>query len=151
MVLPASVKRAKPVAAAAALPSPSVQSIVPVGPRYRSGITRSQLQRGAAFAAKVGRAEPPVARRRLPASQKAAGIEASLISPAAAAPAAGNAVDFSALAARAAATRISPQKEAVIAAILAEAKSFRSQSTDSETFDRNLSVVAEALPDVVDE
>ncbi|WP_210212591.1 hypothetical protein, partial [Mesorhizobium sp. M4A.F.Ca.ET.050.02.1.1] len=83
--------------------------------------------------------------------QRAAGTEASLIPPAAAAPAAANAVDFSALAARAAATRISPQKEAVIAAILTEAKSFRPRSTDAETFDRNLSVVAEALPDVVDD
>ncbi|WP_164896290.1 hypothetical protein [Mesorhizobium sp.] len=55
------------------------------------------------------------------------------------------------MAARAAATRISPQKEAVIAAILAQAKSFRPQSADAETFDRNLSVVAEALPDVVDD
>ncbi|WP_287161960.1 hypothetical protein, partial [Mesorhizobium sp.] len=80
--------------------SPSVQSIVPVGPRYRSGITHSRLQRGATFAAKIGRAERPVARRRLPASQNAAGIEASLIPPAAAAPAAANAVDFSVLAAR---------------------------------------------------
>ncbi|RWP98300.1 type IV secretory system conjugative DNA transfer family protein [Mesorhizobium sp.] len=151
MALPerANAKHAKPVAAPA-LPSPSVQSIVPVGPRYRSGIIHSRLQRGATFAAKVGRTEPPIARRRLPAPQKA-GVKASLIPPAAPALAAANAVDFSALAARAAATRISPQKEAVIAAILAEAKSFRSRSTDSETFDRNLSVVAEALPDVVDE
>ncbi|RVC83443.1 hypothetical protein EN745_02835 [Mesorhizobium sp. M4A.F.Ca.ET.022.05.2.1] len=152
MVLPerTDAKGTKPVAAPAALPSRPVQSIVPVGPRYRSGITRSRLQRGATFAAKVGRAEPPVARRRLSASQKAAGIEASHI-PSAAAPVASQAVDFSALAARAAATRISPQKEAMIAAILAEAKSFRPQSADAETFDRNLSVVAEALPDVVDE
>ncbi|RVC59011.1 hypothetical protein EN759_33230, partial [Mesorhizobium sp. M00.F.Ca.ET.038.03.1.1] len=146
----ANAKHAKPVAAASPLPSPSVQSIVPVGPRYRSGLTHSRLQRGATFAAKIGRAERPVARRRLPASQKV-GVEASLIPSAAAAAVAPTAVDFSALAARAAATRISPQKEAVIAAILLEGKSFRAQSADAETFDRNLGVVAEALPDVVDE
>ncbi|RWF23023.1 type IV secretory system conjugative DNA transfer family protein, partial [Mesorhizobium sp.] len=145
----ANAKHAKPVAAAAALPSPSVQSIVPVGPRYRSGITQSRLQRGATFAAKIGRAERPVARRRLPAAQKNE-LEATHIPSATVAPVAPQAVDFSALAARAASTRISPQKEAVIAAILTEAKSFRPQSTDPETFDRNLSVVAEELPDVVD-
>ncbi|RWP30360.1 type IV secretory system conjugative DNA transfer family protein [Mesorhizobium sp.] len=149
MTLPqrANAKHAKPVATAAALPSPSVQSIVPVGPRYRSGITQSRLQRGATFAAKVGRAERP---RRLPAAQKNE-LEATHIPLETAAPVAPQAVDFSALAARAASTRISPQKEAVIAAILAEAKSFRPQSADAETFDRNLSVVAEALPDIVDE
>lgn len=146
----ANAKQAKPVAAAAALPSPTVQSIVPVGPRYRSGITNSRLQRGATFAAKVGRAEQPVAPRRFSAPQKK-DVDATLIPPAAAAAVAPHAVDFSALAARAATTRISPQKQAVIAAILAEGKSFRPQSASAETFDRNLSVVAEALPEVVDE
>ncbi|TIN90104.1 MAG: hypothetical protein E5Y29_00920 [Mesorhizobium sp.] len=108
------------------------------------------MQRGATFAAKVGRTEPPIARRRLPAPQRNE-LEATHIPSATVAPVAPQGVDFSALAARAASTRISPQKEAVIAAILAEAKSFRPQSTDPETFDRNLSLVAEALPDVVDD
>ncbi|RVD67260.1 hypothetical protein EN751_37750 [Mesorhizobium sp. M4A.F.Ca.ET.029.04.2.1] len=86
----------------------------------------------------------------MPAAQKNE-LEATHIPSATAAPVASQAIDFSALAARAASTRISPQKQAVIAAILAEAKSFRPQSADGETFDRNLSVVAEALPDIVDE
>ncbi|WP_292388513.1 type IV secretory system conjugative DNA transfer family protein, partial [Mesorhizobium sp.] len=147
----ANAKHAKPVAATPPLPFQAVQSIVPVGPGYRSGLTQSRLPRGATFAAKVGRAERPPARRRLPGPQNSAGVEAPPVPPAAAARTASTSVDFSGLAARAAATRISPQKEAVIAAILAQAKSFRPQSADAETFDRNLSVVAEALPDVVDD
>ncbi|RUV80286.1 hypothetical protein EOA51_33105, partial [Mesorhizobium sp. M1A.F.Ca.IN.020.32.1.1] len=46
----ANAKHAKPVAATPPLPFQAVQSIVPVGPGYRSGLTQSRLPRGATFA-----------------------------------------------------------------------------------------------------
>jgi hypothetical protein len=60
-------------------------------------------------------------------------------------------VDFGALAAKAAASRVSPQKEALLAALLSEGRSFRAISRDTEVFDNGMSVVEEALPDVIDE
>jgi hypothetical protein len=59
-------------------------------------------------------------------------------------------VDFGALAAKAAASRVSPQKEALLAALLSEGQSFRAISRDTEAFDNGMSIVAETLPDVID-
>jgi hypothetical protein len=60
-------------------------------------------------------------------------------------------VDFGALAAKAAASRVSPQKEALLAALLSEGRTFRAISQDIEAFDNGMSVVADTLPDVIDE
>lgn len=60
------------------------------------------------------------------------------------------AVDFSALAAKAATARILPEKEAAVVAILGKVRSLRSYATDTEAFDRNLSVVEDILPDALD-
>ncbi|MER9222214.1 hypothetical protein NKI48_25380 [Mesorhizobium sp. M0644] len=57
---------------------------------------------------------------------------------------------FSALAAKAVTTRIAPDKEAAVAAILNKVRSLRANASDTETFDRNLSIVEDALPDLVD-
>jgi hypothetical protein len=61
------------------------------------------------------------------------------------------AVDFGALAAKAAASRVPPQKEALISALLSRGKSFRPKSQDTAAFDTGMSVVEETLPHVVDE
>lgn len=60
-------------------------------------------------------------------------------------------VDFGALAAKAAASRVSPQKEALISALLSQGKSFRPKAKDTAAFDNGMSVVEETLPDVIDE
>ncbi|MER8672203.1 hypothetical protein NKH45_34970 [Mesorhizobium sp. M1156] len=54
------------------------------------------------------------------------------------------------MAAKAVTTRIAPDKEAAVAAILNKVRSLRANASDTETFDRNLSIVEGALPDLVD-
>jgi type IV secretion system protein VirD4 len=119
---------------------------------YRSGIAQSRLVRGATFATKAGRTPPPPIRRRTKASwnEESASRPLSLAEAVSAAPVA-KTVDFGALAAKAAASRVSPQKEALIAALLSQGESFRSKSQDPAAFDNGMTVVAETLPDVVDE
>ena len=56
------------------------------------------------------------------------------------------AIDFSALAAKAMATSIAPEKEAAVAAILNKVRSLRAHASDTDAFDRNLSIVEDALP-----
>ncbi|WP_292647262.1 hypothetical protein, partial [Mesorhizobium sp.] len=60
------------------------------------------------------------------------------------------AIDFSALAAKAVTTRVAPDKEAAVAAILNKVRSLRANASDIEAFDRNLRVVEDTLPEVVD-
>lgn len=128
----------------AATPSPSVPTIVPTAPTYRSGLLQTRLQRGATFAAKSGRTAPPRPSRRVIAKEPSKfAADPALPSPAA--------VDFSALAARAATTSMAPDKMAAVAAILGKVRSLRSYATDTEAFDRNLSVVEDILPDALDE
>lgn len=123
----------------------------PVRP-YHSGIAQSRLIRGATFAAKAGRTPPPPIRRQFrvtrntdSASQSLPPLEVSGVASAA------KTVDFGALTAKAAASRVSPQKEALLAALLSEGRSFRAISRDTQAFDNGMSVVAETLPDVIDE
>ena len=119
---------------------------------YHSGIAQSRLIRGATFAAKAGRTLPPSIRRQTRARKNADSVSQSQppleVSGTASA---AKTVDFGALAAKAAASRVSPQKEALLAALLSEGRSFRAISRDTEVFDNGMSVVEEALPDVIDE
>jgi type IV secretion system protein VirD4 len=133
-------------------PSHASAIVVPPTRPYRSGVAQSRLVRGATFATKVGRTPPPPIRRRTKASgnEESVSRPLSLAEAPSAAPAA-KIVDFGALATKAAASRVSPQKEALIAALLSQGKSFRSRSQDTATFDSGMSVVEETLPDVVDE
>ncbi|TIP86035.1 MAG: hypothetical protein E5X60_30115 [Mesorhizobium sp.] len=102
-----------------------------------------RLRRGATFAAKTGRmASPPPRRRTITNDHQGAVAVTTLLRPAT--------VDFSALAARAATTRIAPEKEAAVAAILDKVRSFRAHATDTAAFDRNLSVVEDILPGALD-
>jgi type IV secretion system protein VirD4 len=119
---------------------------------YHSGIAQSRLARGATFAAKAGRTPPPPIRRQINMKKDGDLDAQSLPRPEAsnAAPAA-TAIDFGALAAKAAASRVSPQKEALISALLSQGKSFRHISQDTETFDTGMRVVDETLPEVIDE
>lgn len=137
---------------AATDPSPANPLIVSPARPYHSGIAHSRLIRGATFAAKAGRSSPPPIRRSIKAKRNAETDSQTLPPPEASGtvPAA-KAVDFGALAAKAATGRISPQKEALLAALLSQGKSFRSRSQDTEAFDNGMSVVEETLPDVVDE
>ncbi|WP_206535361.1 hypothetical protein, partial [Mesorhizobium sp. M7A.F.Ca.US.011.01.1.1] len=116
--------------------------IVPTAPAYRSGLLQARLRRGATFAAKAGRIAPPPGRRAIVKERLKATDAADV--PAYAA------IDFSALAAKAVTTRIAPDKEAAVAAILNKVRSLRANASDTETFDRNLSIVEDALPDLVD-
>jgi type IV secretion system protein VirD4 len=146
MPLPASIDSSRTKSPAldlsAAVPSPALPTIVPTAPAYRSGLLRSRLRRGATFAAKAGRMAPPQGRRAI-------AKERLKVTDAAAVPALA-AIDFSALAAKAVTTRVAPDKEAAVAAILNKVRSLRAHASDIEAFDRNLSVVEDTLPDVVD-
>jgi type IV secretion system protein VirD4 len=119
---------------------------------YHSGITQSRLTRGATFAAKAGRTPLPPIRPQIRTRKNADSVSQSQppleVSRTASAT---KTVDFGALAARAAASRVSPQKEALLAALLSEGRSFRAISRDTEAFDNGMSIVAETLPDVIDE
>jgi type IV secretion system protein VirD4 len=53
------------------------------------------------------------------------------------------------LAARAATTQLAPEKEAAVAAILDKMRSLRAYATDTNSFDRNLGAVEDALPDAL--
>jgi type IV secretion system protein VirD4 len=123
----------------------------PVRP-YHSGIAQSRLIRGATFAAKAGRTPPPPIRRQIRTRKNADSVSQTQppleISGTASA---AKMVDFGALAAKAAASRVSPQKEALLAALLSEGRTFRAISQDIEAFDNGMSVVADTLPDVIDE
>ena len=110
--------------------------------------SQSRIRRGATFAAKVGRAAPPSA-RRCGTAQWPRPVGSGNCSRLGKSPEA--LIDFSVLAARAAiTTRIAPEKEAAVAAILNKARAFRAQAFDAEAFDRNLRVVEATLHDVVD-
>lgn len=123
----------------------------PVRP-YHSGIAQSRLIRGATFAAKAGRSPPPPIRRQTGARRNGDAVSQSLPPSGVSGTASGAAtVDFGALAAKAAASRVSPQKEALLAALLSQGKSFRAISQDTDAFDNGMSVVEETLPDVIDE
>ncbi|MHA6645193.1 type IV secretory system conjugative DNA transfer family protein [Mesorhizobium sp. A623] len=147
MPLPSSIDgsrtKAAPGDSPAVVPSPPLPTIVPTAPAYRSGLLQTRLQRGATFAAKAGRTAPPPPRRRVIGKEPSrAAVDPALSSP--------PAVDFSALAARAATTSIAPDKEAAVAAILGKVLSLRSYATDTEAFDRNFSVVEDILPEALD-
>lgn len=133
-------------------PSPANAIVVAPTRPFRSGIAQSRLVRGATFAAKAGRAPPPPIRRQTKVSRNAEAVSQSMPQRevSSAAPVA-KTVDFGALAAKAATSRVSPQKEALIAALLSQGESFRSKAQDPAAFDNGMSVVAETLPDVVDE
>jgi len=133
-------------------PSPAGPIIVLPARLYYSGIAQSRLAPGAVFSAKAGRTPPPPIRRAVKTKKNAESGSQSLSRPEASgiAPPA-KAVDFGALAAKAAASRVSPQKEALISALLSQGKSFRHISQDTAAFDDGMSVVEETLPDVVDE
>jgi len=123
----------------------------PVRP-YHSGIAQSRLIRGATFAAKAGRTPPPSIRRQIGAGRNVISASQSLPSSDASGMASAvTTVDFGALAAKAAASRVSPQKEALLAALLSQGKSFRAISQDTEAFDNGMTVVEETLPDVIDD
>jgi len=147
MPLPASVEvsRTKRPAldASAAVPSPALPTIVPTAPAYCSGLLQTRLRRGATFAAKAGPIAPPPGRRAI-VKERLKATEPVSVSAVAT-------IDFSALAAKAVTTRIAPDKEAAVAAILNKVRSLRAHASDTEAFDRNLSVVEDSLPDVVDE
>ncbi|RUX85797.1 type IV secretory system conjugative DNA transfer family protein, partial [Mesorhizobium sp. M7D.F.Ca.US.004.01.2.1] len=128
--------------ASAAVPSPALPTIVPTTPAYRSGLLQTRLRRGATFAAKAGPIAPPPGRRAI--------VKERLKTTVAAAVPAYAAVDFSALAAKAVTTRIAPDKEAAVAAIMNKVRSLRANAADTESFDLNLSIVEDALPDLVD-
>ncbi|MBE0564028.1 MAG: type IV secretory system conjugative DNA transfer family protein [Ochrobactrum anthropi] len=133
-------------------PSPADPIIVPPARLYHSGIAQSRLAPGTTFSAKAGRTPAPPIRRQNQASKNAESAAQPLprsVVPSTPPPA--KPVDFGALAAKAAASRVSSQKEALIAALLNQGKSFRSRSKDTEAFDNGMSVVEETLPDVVDE
>ncbi|MER9731854.1 type IV secretory system conjugative DNA transfer family protein [Mesorhizobium sp. M0217] len=146
MPLPAStgpsLTKSPALDASAAVPSPALPTIVPKAPTYRSGLMQTRLRRGATFAAKAGPIAPPPSRRAI-------GKERLKATDAADVPAYA-AIDFSALAAKAVTTRVAPDKEAAVAAILNKVRSLRANASDTETFDRNLSIVEDALPDLVD-
>ncbi|WP_245489190.1 type IV secretory system conjugative DNA transfer family protein, partial [Mesorhizobium sp. M7D.F.Ca.US.004.03.1.1] len=126
--------------ASAAVPSPALPTIVPTTPAYRSGLLQTRLRRGATFAAKAGPIAPPPGRRAI--------VKERLKTTVAAAVPAYAAVDFSALAAKAVTTRIAPDKEAAVAAIMNKVRSLRANAADTESFDLNLSIVEDALPDL---
>jgi len=133
-------------------PSPTNAIVVTPARLYHSGIAQSRLAPGATFSAKAGRTPAPPIRRQIKASKNAEPATEPLrqsVVPSTPPPA--KAVDFGALAAKAAANRVSSQKEALIAALLSQGNSFRSRSKDTEAFDDGISVVEETLPDVVDE
>lgn len=147
MPLPASMDGARPKSPAAissqSAASRSLPPISPPAPTYRSGMADQRLRRGATFAAKTGRtASPPPRRLTITNDHQGTTAVTAMLRPAT--------VDFSALAARAATTRIAPEKEAAVAAILDKVRSFRVHATDTEAFDRNLSVVEDILPDALD-
>jgi len=146
MPLPASTDasrtKSRALGSSAAVPSPALPTIVPTAPAYRSGLLQTRLRHGATFAAKAGRPVPPPGRRAI-AKGRLKATDAAAV-PAYAA------IDFSALAAKAVTTRVAPDKEAAVAAILNKVRSLRAQASDIEGFDRNLSVVEDTLPDVID-
>jgi len=110
---------------------------------YPVGITTTRLQRGATFAAKASRAAPPPPpprRRAITKEQSEAKADPASSNPAA--------INFSALAARAATTQLAPEKEAAVAAILDKIRSLRAYATDTDSFDRNLGV-EDTLPDAL--
>jgi type IV secretion system protein VirD4 len=126
----------------ASVVSPTLPPIVPTAPAYRSGLLQTRLQRGATFAAKAGRTVSPPPRRRTTTKQQSeAKADPTSLNPAA--------IDFSALAARAATTQVAPEKEAAVAAILDKMRSLRPYATDTEAFDRSLGVVEDTLPDAL--
>lgn len=123
----------------------------PVRP-YHSGIAQSRLIRGATFATKAGRKPPPPIRRQIRTRKNADSVSQSQLPlEVSGAASAAKTVDFGVLAAKAAASRVSPQKEALISALLSQGKSFRVISQDPEAFDNGMSLVEETLPDVIDE
>lgn len=122
----------------------------PVRP-YHSGIAQSRLIRGATFAAKAGRTPPPPIRRQIRARTNGDSVSQSLPPSDVSGTISATTVDFGALAAKAAASRVSPQKEALISALLSQGKSFRPRAQDTAAFDNGMSVVEETLPDVIDE
>lgn len=130
-------------------PSPAVSTIdMMIEPaRYRSGLTGSQVKRGATFAAKTGRySRPEPVRKTIAPSKELQSAE----SPKHHAKKPKVGIDFGALASKAVSTRVSPEKEAAIASLLNTGASFKEKSSDPTAYERSLDAIKNVLPDVID-